>query len=322
MSKKTGVFDVNLDLNELLIGSDNHSKKIELSLEKALKTVTMQMKVSGLRERTISDYNLHVNHFAEITNVEYLSDISTNKIYEWLDSMEVSNATKLIRLKCLKAFLGKCFSNGWIKVKFWNTINIKVDKAIKKGATRNEIEVLLSLLDLKTFVGLRDAVAILTLYQTGIRINTLGLMEEKHLCFDTLTLNLDGSILKNHKMLQLPIDKKLAHLLKVLLEQNEKVKRYYNQKNKNVFISQKGTPLVTKSTNNAISKQLNKYANHYGLQNVNPHAIRRGYAKNLLEKGCNIALISKALGHSDLSVTTQYLDLEVGEVASNLREFL
>ena len=91
------------------------------------------MKVSGLRERTIKDYNLHVIHFCKLTEVIYLSDITTNEVYDWLNSMEVSNATKLIRLKCLKAFLGKCLDNGWIPIKFWQSINIKVDKTVEKG---------------------------------------------------------------------------------------------------------------------------------------------------------------------------------------------
>ncbi|MCT6809320.1 MAG: site-specific integrase, partial [Staphylococcus epidermidis] len=46
------------------------------------------------------------------------------------------------------------------------------------------------------------------------------------------------------------------------------------------------------------------------------------YAKNLHDKGASIALISKALGHSDLAVTTQYLDFDIEEVATNLRDFL
>lgn len=84
----------------------------------------------------------------------------------------------------------------------------------------------------------------------------------------------------------------------------------------------KGATINGKSTNNAISKQLNKYSKRYELPNINAHAIRRAYAKSLYDKGANIALISKALGHSDLSVTTQYLDIEVDEVAENLRDFL
>ncbi|MFP7368897.1 hypothetical protein [Bacillus safensis] len=74
----------------------------------ALQTITRQMKVSGNRSRTISDYVLHVEHFQSITNVNHVDDITADTVYKWLDSMNVSNQTKLTRLKCLKAFLSRC----------------------------------------------------------------------------------------------------------------------------------------------------------------------------------------------------------------------
>ncbi|WP_262381109.1 tyrosine-type recombinase/integrase [Bacillus infantis] len=236
--------------------------------------------------------------------------------------MAVFNQTKLTRLKCLKAILGKCFNNGWFSSKFWHGINIKVEKKVKKGVKKDDVMVLLSLLDLNTFIGLRDALAVLTLYKTGVRINTLGQLQDRHIDFENKLLCMDGTILKNHKMLKLPIDDELLKLFKVLITQNNKIRAYYGEKNYYLFISYKGTSLNTKSTNNAISKQLKIYAKKYDLQNINPHALIRGYAKSLLNKGANLALISKALGHSNLAVTTQYLDLDVEEVAKNLREFL
>jgi site-specific recombinase XerD len=323
MTKRTGLFDINVDFDiKKLIQGEQKSQQNEMTIEKALSTITKQMQVCGFRERTIKDYNLHMNHLCTITSATYLHEITNELIYVWLDSMKVSNQTKLIRLKCLKAILSKCFDNGWITQKYWKSINIKVDKNVKKGATSNEIQILLSLVDLNTFIGLRDAVAIITLYKTGIRINTLGQLEERHVDFENMMLNIDGSILKNHKMLQLPIDEQLAHLLSVLINQNKKIRSKYNQSNNFVFITQKGTSLNTKSTNNAISKRLNKYSKEYNLVNINPHAMRRGYAKELLNKGANLALISKALGHSNLAVTTQYLDLDEEEVVTSLRAFL
>ena len=298
------------------------SLKQEMTIEKALTTLNKQMRVSGLRERTIKDYNLYIKQFCLITGVTYLSDITTEKIYDWLDTMNVSNTSKLIKLKSLKSILGKCFDNGWIETKFWTVIKIKVDKNVKKGAKRNEINLLLSLLDLETFVGLRDAVAVLTMYTTGVRINTLEQIEEKHIDIDNRMFTLDGSILKNHKLLRLPINENLTQLLQVLMQQNDNIRKKHKQSNNFLFITQQGTMLKSKSNNNTISKQLNKYAHEFGLENINAHAIRRGFAKNLLDKGASVVLISKALGHSNLGVTTQYLDLDVEEVASSLREFL
>ncbi|WP_404467238.1 tyrosine-type recombinase/integrase [Planococcus rifietoensis] len=324
MSKRSGVFDVQVDVSKLIRGrkQDKSFRKDSLTLEDAMKVIMKQMQVSGFRERTMKDYQLHWNHFEKTTEITYLNEIAADTIYLWLESMSVSNQTKLTRLKCLKAILTKCFDNGWIEQKFWKTISIKVDKNVKKGARSDDIEVLLSLLDLNTFIGLRDAVAIITLYKTGIRINTLGQLEERHIDFTNRTLNLDGSILKNHKLLQLPIDEVMANLFKVLIGQNKKVRKRYDQKNSFLFVSQKGTSLNTKSTNNAISKRLHKYSQRFGLENINPHSIRRGYAKNLLLKGADIALISKALGHSNLAVTTQYLDLDIEQVSNSLRNFL
>jgi len=326
MTKKLGLFDIDFDiaLPDTPIEVVSVKKHVNEGryFDDAINLICKQMNASGYRERTIKDYETILGNFRKSMQITFISDVTVDVIYMWLDSMNVTNQTKLTRLKVLKSFLGKCFNNGWIGVNYWHSINVKVDKKVKSGANPNDIAVLISLIDKTTFIGIRDVTAILTMYKTGIRINTLGQLEEKHIDFANKTLVLSGSILKNHQLLKLPIDDQLLQLYKVLIAQNEKIRKHYNVQNSNIFISAKGTSLNTKSTNNAISKQLTKYAHRYGLQNINAHAIRRAFAKNLLNKGANIALISKALGRSDLAVTTQYLDLDVDEVAKDLRQFL
>ncbi len=54
---------------------------------------------------------------------------------------------------------------------------------MKKGASSNDLNILLSLMDISTFIGLRDAEAILTMYKTGVRIKTLGLIKNNHIEF-------------------------------------------------------------------------------------------------------------------------------------------
>ncbi|MGE6488940.1 tyrosine-type recombinase/integrase [Paenisporosarcina sp. NPDC076898] len=323
MGRKKGVFAINNVEVGTHVTKSVSVKRDSLTIEQALATVIQQMKVSGNRERTINDYQYIFNQFVTTNNLIYVEDINTETIYNYLDSLNVSNQTKLIRLKSIKAVLGKFYNNGWFSSRFWSFIQIKIDKHVKKGAKESDIGILLSLLDKNTFIGFRDTVAILTLFKTGVRIRTLGEIRERHIDFDNLFLNLDGSIIKNHNFLKLPIDRELADLLKILINQNKLIREFYNVENSNVFITQNGLPINdSKSSANAITKQLHKYSVRYGLENINPHSIRRGYAKNLLDKGANIALISKALGHSDLAVTTQYLDLDTDEVANNLRGFL
>lgn len=257
------------------------------------------------------------------TEVGYVEHINANTLYDYLDSLNVSRETKLVRLKTLKALLNRFFDNGWLATRFWRQIHIKIDRKQKRAATIEDIETLLTLLDRKTFIGYRDSVAIVLMYKTGIRINTLGELRERHIDFTNMILDMDGSILKNHDYLKLPISKEIADLLRTLIEQNKRVRKMYKRRNDYVFITQNGNPINhSSSSNNAIAKQLHAYSRRFDLPNINAHALRRGFATNLLKRGANLTLISKALGHQDLTSTAKYLDITKEEVAENLRDYL
>lgn len=336
MTRKSGLFDlddVNLNAklaptmkNEVAVSTIKDYKKPQnerVTIENAMKIVNRQMEMSGLRPRTIKEYNYTLNRFATAFDLVYLDEITVEKIYEWLHLLgNISNFSKLNRLKSLTALFNRFNENGWYEKKFWKDVKIKVDKKVKEAANENNLNILLSLLDTSKFVGFRDTVAILVLYRTGIRINTLALLEERHIDFKTNTLVLSGDIMKNHKFLKLPIDEELVELLQRLIKQNDIIRKHYKEKNQYVFVTNRGKTIVENSPANAIAKQLCKYAKRFGLKDINAHAIRRSYATNLLKKGASIALISKSLGHSDLGVTTQYLDISVDEVAESLRDFL
>ncbi|MDN4608625.1 tyrosine-type recombinase/integrase [Sporosarcina highlanderae] len=320
-NRKHGVFSVKPTENfKVRSRKKNHDG---ITIEQALNVIFRQMELSGRRERTIQSYEYIFNDFATAVSIDYVNEINAEKIYEYLAHCDVQPATKLIRLKTIKAVLSRFRDNRWIEHNFWKNIHVIVDKHIKQGADENDIEVLLTLIDKTTFIGFRDAVAILTLYKTGVRIRTLGELRERHINFDDMTINLDGDIMKNHDMLILPIDDQLADAFRMLIEQNNKIRRNYNKRNDFIFITQNGIGVNQGASNsNAISKQLTKYAERYGLRNINAHALRRAFAKNLLNRGANIALISKALGHSSLGVTTQYLQFDAEEVAEGLRDYL
>ncbi|UOQ86213.1 tyrosine-type recombinase/integrase [Gracilibacillus salinarum] len=325
MTKRKPSLSVQTDLTDLseAFRSSSDGKKKGYPINKALTTVIKQMRASGLRPRTINDYELHVNHFVEVTGVSYVEDITVNCIYEWLSSMNVNNQTKLTRLKCLKAFLSRCLDNGWITVNFWRSIRIKVDNPVKEGATDKELNILLTMLDLSRFTELRDATAALLMYQTGVRVGTLTELQEKHVNLDEKILRIDGGLIKNHQAIYLPFDNVLYRLLDALIKQNTVIRSEHKEDNRYLFVTKNGTKIASDVNNhNNIIKRLNKHAREYGLKNINPHALRRGFAKNLLRKGANIALISKALGHSDIGITTRYLHLDREEVAESLRNFL
>ncbi|WP_254660093.1 tyrosine-type recombinase/integrase [Lysinibacillus xylanilyticus] len=227
------------------------------------------------------------------------------------------------RLKQIKAVLSKCHDNGWYESMFWKNIKIKVNTSVKEATTERELTLLLSLLDKSTYSGLRDSIAILLLYKTGIRIKTLGLLREQNIDFDNMLLKLQGEIMKAHRPLILPLDDEMCTLLRELISINDGVRKEHREKNDYIFLSNIGVPISnTVSPSNLIAKNLWVYSKKWNLKNVNPHSIRRLYAQNLVKRGADINLVSHALAHSDLSTTSKYLGLNVNNVARNLREFL
>ncbi|MEC1157573.1 tyrosine-type recombinase/integrase [Cytobacillus horneckiae] len=319
MTRKKDIYTITEDLNEL---KDNIFRKLPETIIEALSMVIKQMEISGNRPRTIRDYELHVSNFIKETGVRKVQDIDVSSIYYWLSKMNVSNQTRLTRLKCLKAFLSRCLDNGWIENNFWKLIKVKVDSKIKEGTTDEDINQLLSKLDFKDYIQLRDGTAALLMYRTGIRLNTLSLLQVKHIDFDINMLKLDGSIMKNHEQLLLPFDEVLHRLLKALIRQNEKIIHNNNKENSFVFITRNANSISDNKTNNIIPKRLKSYSEKFGISNIRPHDLRRGFAKNLYNKGASVALISRALGHSNISVTTSYLHLDKEEVARDLRKHL
>lgn len=328
MTKSKNLRNLLIDVSKIVEPSELVAVKLpvlqtRITIDRAVDTIIRQMELVGYRPITLKDYRYHMSKLQELANVTYLDEIDRDAILRYLDAMNVSNSTKNIRLKCVKAVLEKCFDNRWIDTKFWKSIHIRLDKKVKEATAKEDLKLLLTLIDVTTFIGLRDTVAILLIYKTGIRINTLINLEESHIDFEQKMLLLDGSIMKNRTSLKLPLDHEMLRLLRALIKENERIKTHYNETNALVFVSSRGTHTKTPgASSSGISKQLSYYSKEYGLKNINAHALRRAYATNLLRKGANIALISKALGHSDLSVTTQYLDINEDEVVANLKEFM
>lgn len=340
---RTGIFDLD-DVNVIKLSSPNKAEKEsqvidiprilvdatdiktdndKIVISKALLIVKEQLKISGIRKVTIQEYIYTMSRYIKEMELTYLDEITLDSIFEWLSKLgDVSNVTKQSRLRVLKAVLNRFYDNGWFSKNWWKDLKIKTDEQIKPPADEQQLSLLLSLLDMSDFIQFRDAVAVLTMYKTGIRVATLIQLEEKHIDFETNTLNLTGDIMKNHDILRLPIDNELSDYLKRLIEQNNIIRKHYKKRNKIIFIGKFGDTLDIGTRPSAITKRLSYYAKKYGLTNINAHAIRRLYAMNLRKKGADVVLISKALSHKSLAVTTRYLGISSEEVVKGLREFL
>ncbi len=237
--------------------SELHEGKKGVEINSALLIVKEQMRLSGVRKATISEYIYTFKRLVDAMKIEYVDDIKLESIFGWLASLgDISDVSKQSRLRVIKAVLNRLYDNGWIERNFWKDVRIRVDTKIKLPADEKQLSILLSLLDMTDFIQFRDAVAVLTIYKTGIRMNTLIQLEEKHIDFKTNSLLLTGDIMKNHDILKLPFDDELALYLNRLITQNNIIRKHYKKRNEVVFLSKFGDSLDVESKPCAITQRM------------------------------------------------------------------
>lgn len=312
MQKKKNVFTVSS------MSAMNGNVK-RTTVKQALQIVVKQGEAEGLRDKTLADYKKWLLNYSDFNRFNHVDQFNMNSIYLWLGSMPVKNSTKRIRLKALKAVLGRMFNAGLIDNKFYKPVTIRVDEEIKEGTTEKDLEKLLSHLDMTNFFHLRDACAILLIWQTGIRISTLSQLESSHIDFDNKLLICTGDIMKNRRRLVLPLPDQLLGFLSSLLEQNEIIRAEFGFENDWVFMTKTGKSFLSPTSGNVFANRLIEYSKQFGIKNINAHAIRRGFARRLLDEGVSIPVISKALGHSSIAVTTKYLHVSEAELINEVK---
>lgn len=137
-----------------------HEGKKGVEINSALLIVKEQMRLSGVRKATISEYIYTFKRLVDAMKIEYVDDIKMESIFGWLASLgDISDVSKQSRLRVIKAVLNRLYDNGWIERNFWKDVRIRVDTKIKLPADEKQLSILLSLLDMANFIQFRDAVA-------------------------------------------------------------------------------------------------------------------------------------------------------------------
>jgi integrase/recombinase XerD len=181
---------------------------------------------------------------------------------------------------------------------------LKIPKPPRKIMTTFSQSQLESLLDAMngSVEGYRDMVIVLTLLDTGLRVNELINLKVENAWLEEGLIKVLG---KGNKERLVPLGKQIRKLLWRYITRYRPEPARPNLDN--LFLTRDGRPL-TKNRVDSIMKHHGRTARLTGVR-CSPHTLRHTFAINFLRNDGDIFSLQKILGHSSLEMTRRYCEL-------------
>ena len=166
-----------------------------------------------------------------------------------------------------------------------------------------EIDNLLSVIDVSTVEGTRNYAIIETLYSCGLRVSELTGLRFTNLFFDEGFIRVDG---KGSKQRLVPISDVAIKKINSYLTYRNSISAKKGHEDF-VFISKRGTA-ISRIT---VFYYIRQYAADAGIDKaISPHIFRHSFATHMLERGANIRYVQAMLGHEKITTTELYTHLD------------
>ncbi|MCJ8288639.1 MAG: site-specific tyrosine recombinase XerD [Crocinitomicaceae bacterium] len=264
----------------------------------------------GLAENSIFAYLSDVQKlmdFCEGLNLSPLdvtSENLTNFVTELYD-LGLSARTQSRIISGIKQFYFFLVLEGELKNDPSELIETpRIGRKLPEVLSIEEIDALISGIDLSTDQGHRNKAILETLYSCGLRVSELVNLEFEQLFFDEGFIRVIGKGNKQRLVPVSPSVKKEIEIYKSAVRNHQKIKPGNESY---VFLNRRGAKL----TRVMIFTIIKNLAEKIGLQKtISPHTFRHSFATHLLEGGANLRAIQEMLGHESITTTEIYTHLD------------
>ena len=279
-------------------------------------------------EKSLSDHSVSA----------YLSDIE--KLTQFLQSAELKLSPAEVTLKHLQKFTGFINELGMSatsQARIISGIRSFYDYCVTENVVDNdptllleapktrrklpdtlsvdEVEKIISSIDLSTPEGVRNKAILETMYSCGLRVSELVNLKISQFYPDLGFIRVTG---KGDKERLIPIGNTAIKHIKIYLKTVRSHVPILAGQEDNLFLNRRGSKL-SRVMIFLLLKDLVKKA---GITKViSPHTLRHSFATHLVEGGADLRAVQEMLGHESITTTEIYTHLDRDYLRATLQQF-
>lgn len=265
----------------------------------------------GLSQNSITNYTLDIeklHHYLTTNNIS-VSPVQINEqtlqefIYDVSKSINPRSQARLI--SGLKSFFSYLIFEDYRPD---NPLELmespRLGRKLPDTLNIEDIDNLISAIDLSSNEGERNRAMLETLYACGLRVSELVGLKISDLFFDEGFIKITGKGNKQRFVPISPLTQKYITIYKNEIRAHMPVQK---ESGDTLFLNRRGKQL-TRAMIFTIIKDLAKKINLN--KTISPHTFRHSFATHLLENGADLRSIQLMLGHESITTTEIYMHVD------------
>ena len=259
----------------------------------------------GLSKKTSESYCSDIKQFLEVT--DEFNSFGVGSFILFLQEKGYAISSILRKLSSVKMYMKFLKKEGLLAQNAHLDFEIpKKDKSLPDHLSLDEIFKMLNCIDISKTTEFRNRVILELLYATGMRASEVIELKLNDFDENMGILRIFG---KRSKQRIVPLHYEAIELLRKYLKD---VRPALNKRDTDyIFLNRSGEKL----TRQFLWKIIKKYAISAGIdKNIYPHLIRHTFATHLLERGANLRNLQSLLGHSDITTTQIYTQVNIAKI--------
>ena len=293
-----------------------------MSWENSIKEFKYYLKVErSLADNSVNAYKRDVRKLADFCSkikVDELN-ISVNEIREFivdLNSKNISARSQARIISGIKAFFKYLIIEDYITNDPTMLIeNPKIGLKLPEVLSVDEIELIISSIDLSNKQGERNRAILETLYSCGLRVTELINLKISNINFKEGYIKVIG---KGDKERLTPIGSNALKYISIYVNEVRIHQKISKNHEDFVFLNNRGSKLSRVMIFTLIKRIVDKV----GIKKkVSPHTFRHSFATHLIEGGADLRAVQEMLGHESITTTEIYTHLDRDYLRSNIMQF-